>query len=251
MNMRAILFIFCLSCVQVFSGSSTIRECASIGQVRPLVTPETLVVFDIDDTLLHTTQMFGSSIWFEESYNLQKTPESIQLLIELSEAAQVATGVVAMEPKTADEIQLLQKSGACVMAMTSRSSNIRETTARQLRLLAIDFTRASPTSVLFTLQHIPSSSFVDGVLFTSGGHKGQALKEFLRQIQRMPAKIIYLNDRRGPLEEAASSLSSVTEYIGLRYQPADMLRKKYDPAIAEIEQRRFTLLSDAEAITLR
>jgi hypothetical protein len=46
------------------SLSSLIRECSTIRDVIAEIQPDTLVVFDIDNTLLRPCQMLGSDEWF-------------------------------------------------------------------------------------------------------------------------------------------------------------------------------------------
>lgn len=249
MNVRSILGFLCLTLP--CWGSATIRECESITEVRQLATPQTLVVFDVDDTLLHAKQMLGSSVWFDESMKRQTTPEGIQQTIELWEAVQSVTDVEPMEPNTAEEVATLQKTGATVMAMTARGWNLWASTNRQFKTIGVDFTRAAPTLVLFSLQNIPSSSYGRGILFTCGGHKGRALKEFLRQTQLTPVRVIYINDKREPLEELIGTLPHTIEYIGLRYKPADALRDRYNPEMANAQLSGFAnLMSDDQAMRL-
>jgi hypothetical protein len=235
------LSIFVVVPALVF-GRASLQECATIAGVVPYITEDTLVVFDIDDTLLHTRQMFGSSVWFDTTFQRTATAEARQELIELSEAILTVTDVEPMEEITSQEVTKLQHMHVPVMAMTSRSGNIRTVTTRQLHSLGIDFLHSAPTSVLFSLQNVPGSTFSQGILFTSGGHKGVALKEFLRQIQQFPKKIIYVNDRPAPLEEVASVLGDSLEYIGLRYLPADELSKQYDPTIAALQSAAFQVV---------
>jgi hypothetical protein len=248
---RAFLVAFCVLLQSVVFGAASIRECASIAELRTLADKNTLIVCDLDDTIFRAKQMLGSSVWFDETVKQQSTPESIQQVIELWESVQSATQVVLMEPITADEVGLLQRSGAMVVAMTARGYNIWASTIRQLRSVGIDFDRASRVPVLFSLQNMPGTVFFKGILFTTGGHKGRALKEFLRQIQYTPEKVIYINDKKEPLEEVASTLPHSIEYIGLRYAPADQVRDAYKPNIAKVQYEHFSeILSDIEAASV-
>ena len=121
---------------------------------------------------------------------------------------------------------------------------LEHVTERQLSSLGIDLRQTSPVHTTFTLQHMPSVLFSKGILFTNGKHKGEALKEFLRQIGWMPDQIVFLNDKRNQLEEASSRLPAHTSFLGLRYAVSDAYVSCFDPRIAERQLRQFLQIQE-------
>jgi len=223
-----------------------IEECRSIQQLISLAQPcaSQLILLDIDNTLLHPKQMLGSDEWF--SYYLGKQQalsndrESVfHRVLDLWHAIHTISSVIPMERNTAEVVRELQKMNCTVMALTTRGSMLEHVTDRQLASIGINLSLAAPLHASFTLQHMSSVLFSKGVLFTNGKHKGDALKEFLRQIGWMPDRIIFINDKQNQLEEASASLPDHVHFLGLRYSVADDYVARFDPAIADKQLHSF------------
>ena len=229
------------------SCSVVIEECRSIQEVSSFIQPgpTQLILFDIDNTLLRPRQMIGSDEWFSYYQNqLQKSSnetsrEVFLRTLDLWHAIQLVTGVVPMEAETSSVVKKVQQMNCTVMGLTTRNSTLERTTIHQLNSLGISFSETAPIHVVFTLQHMPSVLFSKGVLFTSGKHKGQALKEFLRQIGWTPERILFINDKRDQLEEASEGAPPEIPFIGLRYAVSDRYVQAFDPGVAERELQQF------------
>lgn len=230
-----------------------IRECSSIREVLDEAASDTLLIFDIDNTLYRTKQMLGSDEWFYEYYSLQQKKlkdkdEALASALDLWHAIQAVTQVQPMEPITAETVRQLQDQGYTVMALTTRSGHIAYTTQQQLHSIGIDMRKSAPTSTAFCLLSMPQVQFKKGVLFTSGQHKGRAFKQFLSQTSIRPKKIVFMDDKLSNIREMATVSEEGIEFLGLRFSGNDRNTQNYNPLIAEMQLKYFlNLLSDATA----
>lgn len=236
-----------------FSLFALIRECSSIQETLEEAAPDTLLIFDLDNTLYRTKQMLGSDEWFYEYYmsqqrKLKDKDEALASCLDLWHAIQAVTQVQPMEPSTAAIIRQLQDQGFTVMALTTRSSQIAYTTQQQLNSIGIDMRKSAPTSTAFCLQSMPQVQFKRGVLFTSGQHKGRALKQFLSQTSIHPKKIVFVDDKLSNIRETATIGEEGIEFLGLRFNGNDQNTKNYNSSVASMQLKYFlNLLSDASA----
>ena len=180
-------------------ASSAIRECSSIQDVIGEVRPGTLVVFDIDNTILRPAQVLGSDEWFHYylmKMKLEMADQSQAFIqaVDLLHSIYFVTQVKAMEECTADVLHSLQNKGVTMMGLTSRSPPVANISIRHLKSLGIDMNLTAPTHACFSLIDIPETLFFQGVLFTNGKSKKNALSAFFKQISWKPKKIVFIDD---------------------------------------------------------
>lgn len=192
---------------------------------------QVLLVFDIDNTLLTGTQDLGSDVWYQWQTGvfpeLKPTGDdalkgrcllnAIGLLYELSP-------MIPTEPQVPDLLQDWAARGFTVMALTSRGPAYRAATERELG-------RATSTSGQSLLKTLSKSalapigesapvyrfkvnskgksrksanakatrrevSYMNGVMMTSGMHKGSMLEAILQKTNRHFNAIIFVDDTR-------------------------------------------------------
>jgi hypothetical protein len=94
--------------------------------------------------------------------------------------------------------------------------------------------------------------FRTGILFTAGSHKGKTLFKLLDQLNTVPQKIVFVNDKKSHLraiEETAEERG--IPFIGLRYAYSDARKAAYQHEVADYQFRHSSfarLLSDEEAL---
>ncbi len=253
MKKLSLLAMLGASLVLPSRASSAIRECSSIQDVIGEVRPGTLVVFDIDNTILRPAQVLGSDEWFHYylmKMKLEMADQSQAFIqaVDLLHSIYFVTQVKAMEECTADVLHSLQNKGVTMMGLTSRSPPVANISIRHLKSLGIDMNLTAPTHACFSLIDIPETLFFQGVLFTNGKSKKNALSAFFKQISWKPKKIVFIDDRRKYLEEANAYEDEGLEFVGLRYNLADAYVNTLDPQICEIELQSFlSLMSDRAA----
>ena len=98
----------------------------------------------------------------------------------------------------------------------------------------------------------PTSKYIDGVLFASGGSKGQVLKEFIKQNNLHPTSVRMVDDKLKNLNNIGPEMDNIgMPFTGYRYGAADGRVKSFDHRISDVQLKHFNrtgfLLSDKEA----
>jgi hypothetical protein len=240
--------------------NATILEIATIQDVVQHVEEGTLVVFDIDNTLLECSQSLGSDQWFCSQLQALKEQgwkhqQALDHVLAIWTDIQHRTALRPVEAHTAKVVNSLQQAGYPLIALTTRSSNVAEATKKNLYASGIDLRQTAPLKETATLIHDGEETlYQEGILFTNNGHKGKALWAFLQRAQINPRKIVFINDKHShllPVEEI-SQLYGI-EFVGLRYGGADARVKNFRREIADIQLEFYgKILTDeaAEAIWL-
>lgn len=249
-----ILFPLFLSLLMLQASlTSVVRECSSLQEVCSEVGPETIFLFDLDNTLMRPCQMLGSDEWFQYYFSstrqqMKDQEAAMQRAIELLHAVYAVTCVKPIEQCTAEVISSLQKQGVPMIGVTSRSPSVASITIRQLASIGIDFTLTAPSKASFPLIGCYDSLFFKGILLTSGKSKKNSLTAFFQQISWKPKRIICVDDKATHLHEMQAFEDEGIRFLGLRYSGADECVRSLDPQICDIQLRSFLhIMSDTEA----
>lgn len=235
---------------------SKIVEIEKFEKSNSYVKPKTLILLDIDNTILEPVQMLGNEIWFTHQIkNRMKSGLSYeeafdQTLPELA-AIHNITHVRLIEPSIADIIKKWQNEGYTVMGFTGRGINFVVATERQLKEVGIDLQTTAPLTHSFCLLSdaaVPTF-YTNGILFTGGKDKGTALIAFLKQLSSQPARILLIDDKKSYLDqvERATEENKIA-FLGLWYRGAQKQAERFCPQAADLQRERFLhILSDEEA----
>lgn len=248
----ALLFFGCLR--------AEIIECSRFAKICEYADEDVLLLLDIDDTLLIPVQMLGCDEWFQLRYRAHQERgmddrQALEKSLAEWEAVRHLTQMEIVEPDTERKVRELQSRGASVsvMGLTTQGLALATRTSLQLRELGIDLRTAAPRSgdVYFENGH-HGVLYRNGILFTSGTHKGEALFKLLDQIEYKPKKIVFLNDKASHLAEIEESAGRrEIPFIGLRYSYSDRRKEAFRPDVAEYQFHHSSLarlLSDEEAL---
>jgi len=234
-----------------------IHETYDINEVRHYITPETLVIFDIDNTVIEPVQTIGSDQWFHYRIDYHKDhgySDSLALETALEEwvAVQNITQVKEVQEGCSQLIADLQNEGYTVMGLTTRGLGMSTLTVRQLKRLDIDLSATAPTQEEVFLKNKRGVLFRGGILFTAGTHKGMALAKFLHLIETKPQHIVFINDKASHLKEVEVIADKYrVPFNGLRYGYTDEKVNKLNKEIADLQFEFFGhILSDHEAKNL-
>jgi hypothetical protein len=250
------VFLLCMSIVYPTYSFSLVQECSSLHEVLDEARPGTLIIFDIDNTLLRPSQMLGSDEWFryylqKREAEMQDREEAFNEAVELLHGVYSATKVQPIDPCTSEVVRLLQDQGSMVMALTSRDPAVANLTIRHLSSLGMNMQTTAPSSETFTLIDAPHALFSKGILFTRGKSKKNALTCFFKQLGWKPQRIVFIDDRRTYLEEMKSYEEEGIEFVGLRFNGADAYVNSLDQKICDIQLDAFcTIISDVKAAEL-
>lgn len=259
--MRTFFLFLCLAAISYDFLQGEIFEVKKFKEIERYVNPETLVIVDIDDTLLIPVQTLGTDVWFLDRFehHLQlKKDSTIALDRALAEweAVRHLTKVKIVEEGSNKIIDELQKSGNVVMGLTTQGLALATRTVMQLQTLTIDLSRTAPSKQdHYFINGKNGVLYRHGILFTSGTSKGDALIKLFDIINYHPKHVVFINDKKTHLHDVEKSLELKNiNFIGLRYSYSDERVANFSKEIAEIQWCHSTfdhILSDEEAVALR
>ena len=237
-----------------------IYEITSFSQLRDHVTAQSLVLLDIDDTLLIPVQMLGCEEWFQLRRNkhLEKglcPQDALESALAEWEAVRHCTRMELCEPDIADIVRELQTRPCKVMALTTQGLALATRTFQQLLDNGIDLRPSAPNrDDAYAVNAGHGVLYRNGIFFTSGSPKGPALFSLLQQWGWAPDKIVFINDKASHLADVeTTAIEKGIPFVGLRYAFSDKRKRAFDPELAELQFARSTfqcLLSDDEARSL-
>lgn len=241
-----------------------ILETPHFKEILNHIRPNSLIVLDIDDTLLIPCQTLGTDVWFIDRYRslenegLSRAGALNQAILEWL-AIRHITEVKIVEEGSQQVIRDLQNRGVHLMGLTTQGLELAPCTSHQLKTLGIDLSRTAPGSskdIYFstdnhslTLQQ--GVLYRNGIIFSSGTPKGPALAKVLSESGFHPEHVIFINDKHTHLVDVETTIEQLNiPFTGLRYSYSDERIKNYNPAIAKIqfENSSFNrLMSDDQA----
>lgn len=248
--MKYIVLFFCFSLF-----SSEIIETKHFKEILDHTTPDTLIVLDIDDTLLIPIQMLGCDEWF--CYRLKQLRQegldpsaALERSLAEWEGIRHLTKMEIVEPGTEEVVQTLQTRGLTVMGLTTQGIALATRTVLQLKEHYIDLTKTAPSQQdhFFTIAN-HGVLYRHGILFTSGQPKGVALFKLCDAVGLTPKRILFINDKGTHLVDVEKTANERgVEFIGLRYAYSDARKAAFSPLIADRQFEPFRqIMSDEEA----
>jgi hypothetical protein len=249
------LFLVLLGFVSSVQGK--IVETARFHELAHHITRETLILMDIDDTIIVPVQMVGSDEWFSlrwkkhEDDGMSKLAALEKALAEW-ESIRHVTKMKTVEKETSTFIKEQQKKGHKIMGLTTQGLALATRTVQQLQENSVDLSVTAPTADdCYVNLSGHSVLFRKGILFTSGKNKGEAFFKFCDIIGLKPKRIVYIDDKASHLTAVETEAQKRgVEFIGLRYAYADVHKAAFRPDIADFQffHSSFAkLLSDEEA----
>ncbi|OGT34979.1 MAG: hypothetical protein A3F11_12045 [Gammaproteobacteria bacterium RIFCSPHIGHO2_12_FULL_37_14] len=220
---------------KVSEYSMRILESKHIRDVLKHCTYNSMVIFDLDNTIVESAQELGGDQWFVNFIEyaagiIVDRAEAISVVLGVYHAVQYHVDLRAVQSEAMRIIQILQDVGIPVLALTARSTNISEPTLRQLDKLGIQFSKQWDDEVFVVLresQHV--SIFEQGVVFCDGLDKGRCLDAFLKYKQLSPQHVVMMDDKEKYLWSVDSIMRTFdAQFIGLRYGYLDEKVKAFN-----------------------
>lgn len=251
----SLLYATCITASIQLIGE--IVEVNHFHEITDYVQHSSLVILDIDDTLLIPEQTLGNDAWFiDRTKDLienkgMKKEVAFQKTIWEWEAIRKITKVQIVEKNTDAIIQHLQKNNIAIMGLTTQGICMSEITPWQLLSLNIDLNKTSPYKNDYYFRAGQGVLYTQGILFTSGTKKGKALLSLLKHINFRPDHVVFINDKLTHLQDVEESLEDENiKYTGLRYSYSDERVANYSREIANIQMETSNfecIISDEEA----
>ena len=211
--------------------SSLIVETASFQDVLDYIIPSTLILCDLDNTLIECSQYHGSIQWEEDyqkqQHELGETHEDSW--IKAHNLWVETLPIVSMRLVDEQIPDIIQKIlvEEIVLGLTARPPEVADITFTQLNQLGIHFDKRF-ISQSFILKD--GTSFENGIIFCDRvNNKSEVLLKFLNHLDKLPNRIIFIDDKLGHVKDVESSLSSLCiDFVGIRYNKVDQRFKDQD-----------------------
>lgn len=261
---KLFLFIFACSLIFVpFQSQAKIVETYNFGDIEAEVHENTIVFFDIDDTLINTKSMLGNTAWWRyfvaKSKKVDLSHGNARSKINaIIQKIIVKVPMDLVDPYAADMVRKIQSKGIHVFGLTARCISpdyMPEAdlgTHEHLQSVGIDFTLTPPPKYI---DDSTARFFSYGIIFTNYQKKGPYLKAFLNNLDFKPEKIVFIDDcpeQVKSVEKAAEEMG--ISFSGFRYGKLDYFHEKFDPLVANIQLEQLIkndrILSDEEALEI-
>lgn len=251
--MKKIILNLCLFASALLQGK--IVETVNMSEVYKHLTPETLIVFDIDNTLIEPVQELGNDQWFyhrlKELEDQGRTShDALGQTLREWHAMQNLTEVRLVEAGTDEIVRDLQSKEYMIIGLTTRGFQLDECTVHQLKSVSVNLALNAPTQDHVYFQNPKKGVlFSDGILFTQATNKGKALKRFMDELNIKPKNIVFINDKATHLHDVEDMCENEgIPFIGLRYGYLDEKVKSFHKGIAKVQYHNFgNLITDQEA----
>ena len=206
-----------------------------------------LVVFDIDNTLLAMEQGLGSDTWYYWQKDLAQTDPCSDMLVsdrfQVQGALFYASAMRPTQEDAAAQLRRIQDAGIPVIALTSRGTDYRLQTFRELRRNGMVFwPNALPPQRGWPESFVPEGGsrparYEDGVFLTAGQHKGAMLSALLARTGAVvPDIVVVADDKRENLAAVMETYEgSATSVHAWRYSREDAVVNAFDPQQAADE----------------
>lgn len=239
-----------------------ISQIDSIEDVIPYVDKKTLVLVDLDNTLITSAQTIGSTQWFDDMLKNNVKDETnenlaIQKAVDDWIEVQFHTKLVPIEDKTIKTMQKIQGLALHVIALTARSNNISDVTYDSLKDLGLDFKVNNNIPEQY-LSRDKTTLHKNGIITAALHNKGKIVREFLRRNNLSKAqinKIIFVDDKQKNVDQFAKSIiNTQINVVGLKYNGAEEDVNNYSSKLAKLQFNIFKqcgqLLPDEKVLAI-
>lgn len=240
------------SIVLAQSSEAEIQQIHAMTEILPFITADTLLVFDLDNTVIHPVQTLGSDQWFQYLLKSNLVDQSVAIWSEVQKYTQVE----AVESVTPGLILKEQNEGLKVMALTARPANLAQTTIQQLQTVDVDFTQSPVYGQDLALGDESFPQFISGIEFVSPKFsKGEALAALLNKIAFKPRRVVFVDDTPKHTVTVNQAMDAAgIENFEFRYGADDARVAAFNPDIARVEYAvfencGFEIISDSDAST--
>lgn len=236
-----IAVFFCLSPFKLFSTTFETNDiCDLIPHIHAAKSEDnTLILFDIDDTLIDSPLTLNSGPWI--SYYWQNVPKLLPLKMpvveELMWYVSKSIPALSVDQATASVISLCQKNLSLIpLAFTARPIYKKridgiQVTADQLININIDFSKTIPPSCM--AKH---PCFHRGIIFASGKMKGDFLQQYLVSTGYLPNRIIFIDDKLDQIQSVERTMHEKDiKVICFWYRRALQNRSSFNLQLANIQ----------------
>lgn len=202
-----------------------------------------LLVSDFDNTLMKPLNLLGSDQFYEWQAHLMKSNspkkdfKTFDEFMDVHTKAMTLTNMAPTDPDIPSFLKTLADQNVKMFVLTSRSPIFRAITARDLKRVEMNIDKLSPFPDYVYQGQLSERDiyFQDGLFFTSGLNKGEALFFLLNENKAHYPYIIFIDDME-------KHTIAVTEYLAKNPE----LDKKVD-----VTTIRYSKEDEAKALFLK
>lgn len=239
-----------LSLAPLRPAAAEIRELATMADLEGVIDAGTLVVFDIDNTLLWPSGALGSDEWFyfiDRLYRLRglSAAEAGARAMRTWNETQRRISVGPVEAGTVALVARLAARGVPMMALTARTLDVAELTLAQLAGAGLALDGRLPGGDLAFDGRLPRSVlgseddawFTRGVLFVGESNdKGRVLVQYLQRRGLKPGRVVFVDDKAKHVRNVEAALNAVgVPCLALRYGAADAKVARFNEVMSEVK----------------
>lgn len=240
-----LLSIFYALC-SFYSGFAYIIDSDQLKTIYQYIPPisdtkNILIVFDLDNTLIETTQELGSDQWFyhqvqEYTQHGLSFDQAVPYVLPLYYLIRDIVDVRLVESDAPRIIRTLQQKNFSVIALTAQGFHLVNRTTTQLKNLGIDFSASSFFGNYIERQY----HCHNGIIFCHGNNKKTVLSDVFKHNHYHPHVIICIDDKTSNLEYVKElAHEHCINFYGIRYSRLDDKVAHFDALKAHQELKRF------------
>jgi len=214
---------------------SLIIESDQLNDIKQYLNQDkTLVVFDLDNTLVAPKLEIGTEQWF--NYTLRhmqnkgyKTQDAIDALLPLFFQINQYIPLYLTENIIPELLQSLHEQHIPVISLTARSDILKDCTVKQLSNAGIElpFIGFGEKEIKETF-NVPALLW-QGIGFCANNDKGMVLFYMLDQVGYRPNKIIFVDDKYSNIAMVARAcVEHKVPFVGIRYSRLDERVAQFD-----------------------
>jgi len=238
------------------SGSNIVAT-SDLDTVSKLVKDadkDTLILWDVDQTLITPNDSVLRPKW--EQYLDQLLGGKKVMTNELGEKRYIFREILMKAPhslinsQSVSLIEELQNMEIPVIAFTAAPGgkigeidSFLDWRIRELEEFGFQFGATFSNVDSIQLPKDPDKEFPpiykSGVIITSLHEKGPVLTNFFKEINWVPKKVIFIDDKMSNLESVEQSLKDITQVLGIHYTAANDLPADLDEEMAKEQVDHF------------
>jgi hypothetical protein len=240
-----------------FQCEAKVIETSHIEDVIPLIDKDTWFLVDLDNCMFEGAQALGHANWFydELQLRLQKGMSRDEAVSECYPGwikTQKVCRVKTLESHFVPCLLQLQEKGITIMGLTHRQPSVADSTLHQVSSLGFDFLITAPSKEIFSAPSKTPTLYTHGILFVGDYNKKiEIFEPFLAIINKIPKKVVFIDDKRKNVDELENLSKHGIEYIGVHYTAIEHVKPVYNREIAEFQYKCLDqILSNEAALTL-
>jgi len=227
------IFLRCLFFVILFPSLNlyaTIIESDNLEDVYKYVDQDSLVVFDIDNTIAIVSM--GIEPWVKH-----KTDKLVKKGLNRKEAFHFVLSMFFLISKfttllptenSPEVICNLQKKVIPVIALTKRGFPVCKPTVKGLKDIGIDLSHNGLLEKDLDLAVTHIGKFSHGIIFAGSNDKGKMLFLFFKKINYAPKKIVFVDDGMHQVESVQKACKEhKIPFVGMRFSLMDKMKKEF------------------------